>query len=138
MKTLFLLPSVLTLFLLTSCGKKQLQAELDTKNAQIEQLQKQIDQMQSTTGSLLERMEDLSVVNKEGAQSIKNSLETITRQYGFIQNLTEKIQSKDSLNLALVMNLKRSLTDVNDEDVHVEIREGVVYVSDLGQDKILI
>ncbi len=129
MKTQLLIPVVLALLLFTSCGKKKLEDELDTKNAQIELLQKQIENMQATTGSLLDRMQDLSVVNKEGAESIRSSLETLTRQYGFIQNLQEKIQSKDSLNLALVMNLKRSLTDVNDEDVQIEIREGVVYVS---------
>jgi chemotaxis protein MotB len=123
---IFALPALL---LFAACGKKQMQAELDAKTAQVAQLEKQIENMQATTGSLLNRMEDLSVVNKEGAQSIRQSLETLTRQYGFIETLTERIQAKDSLNLVLVMNLKRSLTDVNDEDVQVEIREGVVYVS---------
>jgi len=115
--------------LLISCGKKELKAELEAKNAQVTQLEKQVETLQSTTGSLLDRMADLSVVNKEGAESIKHSLETLSKQYGFIEDLTQKIQTKDSINLALVMNLKRSLTDVNDEDVKIEIREGVVYVS---------
>ena len=33
------------------------------------------------------------------------------------------------MNLSLVMNLKRSLADVNDEDVTVEVKKGVVYIS---------
>ena len=119
-----------TLVLLSSaCGKKELKAEIESKEAQITQLEKQVEALQSTTGSLLDRMADLSVVNREGAESIRQSLETLSKQYGYIENLTERIQAKDSLNLALVMNLKRSLTDVNDEDVQIEIREGVVYVS---------
>jgi hypothetical protein len=31
--------------------------------------------------------------------------------------------------MALVMNLKRSLSDINDDDVQIEVKKGVVYVS---------
>jgi len=51
------------------------------------------------------------------------------KQYSFIQDLTKKMQSKDSLNLALVMNIKRSLGNFDDDDVQVEVKGGVVYVS---------
>lgn len=115
----------LTMF---SCNKK-IKTELEAKNEQVEQLEKQVENLQSTTGSLLDRMADLSVISKDGSESIKQSLETLSRQYGFIQDLTQKIQSKDSVNMALVMNLKQSLTDINDEDIQIEIREGVVHVS---------
>jgi len=74
-------------------------------------------------------MADLSVISKEGAESIKKSLESINAQTKYIQELTSSIQSKDSLNLALVMNLKRSLSDINDQDIEVEVRGSVVYVS---------
>ncbi|MEO1715010.1 MAG: flagellar motor protein MotB, partial [Bacteroidota bacterium] len=56
-------------------------------------------------------------------------LEAISDQNKYIQGLNASIQQKDSLNLALVMNLKRSLADVNDEDVTVEVKKGVVYIS---------
>lgn len=119
---------MLTTLALASCNKK-IKTELEAKNAQVEQLEKQVENLQSTTGSLLDRMADLSVISKDGSESIKQSLETLHRQYGYIQDLNQKIQSKDSTNLALVMNLKQSLTDINDEDVQIEIREGVVHVS---------
>ena len=115
-----------------ACKKAEiegLQSQIALKDDQIQQLEKQVNDLQATTGSLLDRMSDLSVVNKAGAESIKQSLESISQQYGFIQDLTSKIHSKDSLNLALVMNLKQSLTDIDNEDVQIEIREGVVYVS---------
>jgi chemotaxis protein MotB len=129
MRTTILFTLLYSSLLFIACGKKELKADVAAKQAQITQLEKQVETLQSTTGSLLDRMADLSVVNKEGAESIKHSLETLSKQYGFIEDLTQKIQTKDSINLALVMNLKRSLTDVNDEDVKIEIREGVVYVS---------
>ncbi len=128
-KILFLL---LAVSFFSSCNKKritELQREIELKDEQIELLEENVRNLQQTNSSVLDRLADLSVVNKDGAESIKKSLENINQQYGFIQDLTEKIQSKDSLNLALVMNLKRSLADVNDEDVQVEVRGGVVYVS---------
>lgn len=39
------------------------------------------------------------------------------------------MQYKDSVSLALVMNLKKSLQDFNDKDVNIEVRQGVVYIS---------
>ncbi|MCB0633875.1 MAG: flagellar motor protein MotB [Saprospiraceae bacterium] len=116
----------------TACkGKKvkALETEVALKTEQVQQLEEQIKHMQTTNASLLDRMADLSIVNKSGAESIQRSLENISQQYSFIQDLTSKIQSKDSLNLALVMNLKRSLSNINDEDVQIEVKGGVVYVS---------
>jgi chemotaxis protein MotB len=132
MKKLPILFFLATLISFSSCNKQKieaLEASIKEKDEQIEQLEAQIDHMQSTSNSLLERMADLSIVNKEGAESINKSLESISQQYDFIEDLTTKIQSKDSLNLALVMNIKRSLDNVNDEDVQVEVKGGVVYVS---------
>ncbi|MBL0100313.1 MAG: flagellar motor protein MotB [Saprospiraceae bacterium] len=39
------------------------------------------------------------------------------------------MQYKDSVNLALAMNLKKSLSDFNDSDVSIEVKKGVVYIS---------
>ena len=120
------------LLLGTACNNKEikrLETEVADKAEQIKKLEQEIEYLKSTNSSQLELMSDLSVISKKGAESIQNSLENITQQYGFIQDLTKKVQSKDSLNLALVMNLKRSLSDINDQDIQVEVRGGVVYVS---------
>ena len=127
----FILP-LSTLLLLVSCKNPKvvrLEQELLLKTEQAEQLEEQLEHMQSSNTSLLDRLSDLSVVNKAGAESIQKSLENMTQQYSFIQDLTRKVQSKDSLNLALVMNLKRSLSNIDDEDVQVEVRGGRVHVS---------
>ena len=129
MRTLIILIVSASIFSNCSTKADKLEAELKLKDEQIELLEDQLDNLRSTNGSLLDRMSDLSIVSKTGAESIQKSLESLSKQYGFIQNLTQKVQSKDSLNLALVMNLKRSLIDVNDEDVKVEVRGGVVHIS---------
>ena len=123
---------LLGLFAFASCELpqvKKLKQEVALKDEQIDQLEKQVENLQNTNGSLLDRLSDLSIVSKAGAESIQQSLESMGKQYSFIQDLTKKMQSKDSLNLALVMNIKRSLGNFDDDDVQVEVKGGVVYVS---------
>lgn len=103
--------------------------DLQGKDKQLGDLQAQIDYLKKTNTNLLDRMSDLSIVSKAGAESIKKSLETLNEQTKYTNNLNASIQRKDSLNLALVMSLKRSLDDINDQDVQVEVKKGVVYVS---------
>lgn len=120
------------LFLLTSCNKAKIN-ELETKLTASEQqrtmLSTQLESVQRTNGDLLDRMEDLSVISKEGATSIRESLQSISGQTSYINDLNRSIQRKDSLNLALVMNLKRSLDAVAGNDIDVEVRGGKVHVS---------
>jgi len=106
-----------------------LKTQLINRDGQVQQYEAQIGNLQTTNTNLLNRMEDLSIIGKTGAESINKSLDNISKQYDFIENLSTKVQSKDSLNLALVLNIKRSLVDINDEDVQVEVKGGVVYVS---------
>ncbi|GAB3041332.1 OmpA/MotB family protein [Spirosoma pulveris] len=103
--------------------------DLQGKDKQVGDLQAQIDYLKKTNINLLDRMSDLSIVSKSGAESIRKSLETLNEQTKYTNNLNSTIQRKDSLNLALVMSLKRSLDDINDQDVQVEVKKGVVYVS---------
>lgn len=137
MKTTSIVIAVLSVLTLAGIGSffwqnskvKQAQAELVGKEEQLNLLEQEVTHLRSTNGSLLESMADLSIVSKTGAESIKQSLENLGDQYSFIQDLTEKVQAKDSLNLMLVMNLKRSLGNISDEDIKVEVRGGKVHVS---------
>lgn len=103
--------------------------KLSESQARIKSLEAQLELANKTNTNLLGRMEDLSIISKSGAESMQKSLDAINQQSKYIQGLNTKIQMKDSLNLALVSNLKRSLADINDQDVQVEVRGGVVYVS---------
>jgi chemotaxis protein MotB len=74
-------------------------------------------------------MSSLQVISKASSESIKKSLEAINDQSSYIKDLTKTMQYKDSVNLALAMNLKKSLQDFNDSDVTIEVKKGVVYIS---------
>lgn len=104
-------------------------ADLATERGRNKNLEDQLEYMKATNTTLLARLSDLSVVSKASAESIKKSLDAIDGQSKYIQGLTSSIQKKDSLNLSLVMNLKKSLDNINDEDVTVEVKKGVVYIS---------
>jgi len=106
-----------------------LETNFGNEKNKVSKLERQIDYFQSTNTNLLDRLSDLSIVSKTGAESIKRSLDALNEQNRYIKNLTSSIQKKDSLNLVLVMNLKRSLDDFDDDDIHIEVKKGVVYVS---------
>ena len=106
-----------------------LNTKLINEANKVNKLEKQIEYFKSTNTNLLDRLSDLSVVSKTGAESIKQSLEALNEQNRYIKDLTTSMQLKDSLNLVLVMNLKRSLDDFDDEDINIEVKKGVVYVS---------
>jgi chemotaxis protein MotB len=115
-------------------GKKSsdydaLAEELSKAKIKIDELNKEVDYQKGANGKLLDQLSALSVISKEGAESIRKSLETIDKQRGELSELNAQIRSKDSLNLVLVMNLKRSLSDVNDTDVNVKVDKGVVLIS---------
>ena len=103
--------------------------ELTVANGRATDLQDQLNFMKETNTNLLERLSDLSVISKTGAESIKQSLESLNERNEYIKDLTSSIAAKDSINLALVMNLKRSLDNINDEDINIEVKKGVVYIS---------
>lgn len=106
-----------------------LEANLANEQNKAKNLSQQMEYFKSTNTNLLERLSDLSIVSKSGAESIKKSLEALNEQNKYIKDLTSNIQRKDSINLALVMNLKRSLDNFDDEDIAIEVKKGVVYVS---------
>jgi len=119
------------LFLISceSSQKKMLKKQLSEKAEQIQQLEEQLDHLQSSNESLLDRLADLSVINRNDAESIKNSITSINRQFEYIEELSEEIEEKDSINAVLVSNLKSSLIDFDDEDIEISVRGNAVYVS---------
>ena len=103
--------------------------DLATEQAKSKRFEDELAHLRKTNTNLLDRMADLSVISKTESENIRKSLDHINEQGKQINDLSSSIRQKDSLNLSLVMNLKRSLADVNDEDVNIEVKKGVVYIS---------
>lgn len=94
----------------------------------IANLKKQIDFLKDNNNQALKQLENLSVISGSQAESIKKSLENIGAKDAYIQNLQSAISRKDSLNLALVTNLKGAIGNMNDEDINIKVDKGVVYI----------
>jgi chemotaxis protein MotB len=95
---------------------------------QIDALNKQIDFLKQNHDATLKQLEDLSVISNSQAESIKKSLDNIGAKDEFIKNLQDQLAHKDSLNMALVMNLKGAIGNMDDKDINIKVDKGVVYI----------
>lgn len=85
-------------------------------------LEKEIAFYKENYTAVLAQLQNLSVLSSTQAESIKKSLDNI-------KGLQNSLARKDSLNMALVLNLKGALQDVNDEDVQVKVEGSAVFIS---------
>lgn len=88
----------------------------------------QMDLQKTANDQLLEQLKGLSVLSASQAESIKKSLENLMGKDAYIRDLQSAMAHKDSLNLALVMNLKGVLGNLADEDIEIRIDKGVIYI----------
>jgi len=95
---------------------------------QIDALNKQIDFLKQNHDATLKQLQDLSVISSSQAESIKKSLDNIGSKDAYIQNLQNEIAHKDSVNMALVMNLKGAIGNLDDKDINIKVDKGVVYI----------
>ena len=108
--------------------KTSLENDKANLNARIADLDKQLDFLKTNNTTVLKQLQDLSVVSSSQAENIKKSLENIGAKDAYIQDLQTAMARKDSLNLALVMNLKGAIGNLQDEDINIKVDKGVVYV----------
>jgi len=97
-------------------------------NSKITDLNKQIDFLRENNTSALKQLQDLSVITSSQAESIKKSMENIGAKDTYIQTLQQQMAHKDSLNMALVMNLKGAVGNMEDQDINIKVDKGVVYI----------
>jgi chemotaxis protein MotB len=98
------------------------------REAQLQSYREQMDMLKKNNNVALKQLEDLSVISSSQAESIKKSLESLGYKDAYIQSIQQAAARKDSLNMALVMNLKGAIGDLNDQDVNIKVDKGVVFV----------
>jgi chemotaxis protein MotB len=96
--------------------------------SEVENLKKQIDFLKENNNQALKQLENLSVISGSQAESIKKSLDNIGSKDAYIQGLQSALNRKDSLNLALVTNLKGAIGNLDDKDINIKVDKGVVYI----------
>ncbi|MEO5673625.1 MAG: OmpA family protein [Chitinophagales bacterium] len=93
------------------------------------ELEEQTEELKKNSTTMLNQLTDLSVVTAQQAESIKKSIDNLGLKDMYIQSLQVQMAKKDSLNMALVMNLKGALQDVNDQDVQIKVEGSAVLIS---------
>lgn len=109
-------------------NKSELERQKTSYEAQLADLNKQLALAKENNTAALKQLEDLSVISAAQAQSIKKSLDNIGAKDAYIQDLQTAMARKDSLNMALVMNLKGALGNLDDQDINVKVDKGVVFI----------
>lgn len=104
-------------------------SDKNNKTNRISELEEQVAELKKSGSVLLQQLEDLSVITKTQSESIKKSLENMSKKDAYIKDLQVSMARKDSLNMALVMSLKGALADVNDKDVEIKVEGSAVFIS---------
>jgi len=121
----------------TDCEAKLAQSRADndkltTNNtylqSQVDDLKKQLDDLKKNNNQVLNTLQDMAVLSNKQAESVKQTLQTIGEKDNFIQGLQSAMARKDSLNMALVMNLKGAIGDLSDKDISIKVDKSAIYI----------
>ena len=96
--------------------------------AELDNLKRENAFIKDNNNQALKQLENLSVISSSQAESIKKSLENIGNKDNYIMGLQAALNRKDSLNMALVMNLKGAIGNLDDKDINIKVDKGVVYI----------
>lgn len=110
----------------------QLSACLNDKDKQAAKLsaaESELAMLKANSTTLLKQLSDMSVLSTTQSESIRKSIENISSKDAYIKDLQVEMTRKDSLNMALVLNLKGALQDVNDQDVQIKVEGSAVFIS---------
>lgn len=102
--------------------------QIEDLNRQIADLSKDQSYLKTSNTQVLNQLEALSVISSVQAESIKKSMDNLGMKDAYIQGLQSSMAKKDSLNMALVMNLKGAIGNLADEDINIKVDKGVVFI----------
>ena len=152
MKKIFAL-GIISLFIISSCGpNKELvaaQKELrDTKDllntatiklnsclsdkavaeASLDALKDQLKDLRKTNDALFSSTKEMTVLTSKGAENLEKTLESLKERDLKISRLQDAVSKKDSVTLAIVSSLKKSV-GIDDPDIEINVEKGVVFIS---------
>ncbi len=103
--------------------------EADQLRADKRVLETKLSSMDENIGHLKKSLELCSDMNQQGSMNIGKLLDEINSSNVYIRQLIANNAKKDSLNQVLSNNLKRSLGDINSDDLEINVKKGVVFIS---------
>ncbi|CAM3126696.1 OmpA/MotB family protein [Flavobacterium frigoris] len=144
MKKIVIALSVLAL--LTSCVSKKKYTDLEARNKETQDLLNSctvklntcledkagltatVAGLKEHNQTLISTSKDMTVLTTKGAENIEKALESIKEKDLKITRMQDALTKKDSVTLALVTSLKRSV-GFSDPDIEINVEKGVVFIS---------
>lgn len=149
----FMLLSVFSMLVLSSCVSKKQHSALEAKYketqdllnsatvklnsclseratalARVEGLQEQLADLRKTNQDLIDTQGNLTTLTQKGAENLERSLESLKEKDLKISRLQDALTKKDSVTLAIVSSLKKDI-GLDDPDIEINVEKGVVYIS---------
>ena len=115
---------------LTNCANtvKVDEKKIADLQAELAMAQEQNAYLKQNNNQALKQLENLSVITSSQAESIKKSMENMGIKDNMIFSLQTSLAQRDSLNMALVLNLKGAIGNLDDKDINIKVDKGVVYI----------
>ena len=80
--------------------------------------------------SNMRQIENLTMLSQSASSNIKDVISQLSEKDKYINGIRGAMSRKDSVNLALAVNLKSALADgIQDEDIIIDVEKTVVYIS---------
>lgn len=106
------------------------QVEKDKLANQVAALESQNTFLQENFESSKKQIENLTMLSQSASSNIKDVIAQLSEKDKYINGIRGAMSRKDSINLALAVNLKSALADgIQDEDIIVGVEKTVVYIS---------
>jgi chemotaxis protein MotB len=131
---------------LTSCVSKKKYTDLEARNKETQDLLNTctvklnscleekagltatVSGLKDYNQSLISSSKDMTILTAKGADNIEKALESMKEKDLKITRMQDALTKKDSVTLALVSSLKRSV-GINDPDIEINVEKGVVFIS---------
>jgi chemotaxis protein MotB len=89
----------------------------------------QLSSVNENNRVLRKQIEDLSAISSMQAESIRKSMDNIGAKDLYLQRLRTALSRRDSMNLAVLMELKAAFGSFSDSVVGIKVAQGVVSVT---------
>jgi chemotaxis protein MotB len=111
---------------LKNCNSKTADLTRDKSDcdAQVDALNKQIAFLKDNNTQALKQLEDMSVISGAAGAEHPEIPGQPGRQGCLYPDPAAALAHKDSLNMALVNNLKGAIGDLNDQDINIKVDKG--------------
>jgi len=106
------------------------QVEKDKLANKVSALESQNQFLRENFESSKKQIENLTMLSQSASSNIKDVIAQLSEKDKYINGIRGAMSRKDSINLALAVNLKSALADgIQDEDIIIDVEKTVVYIS---------